>query len=284
MALLNYKKHTVRARNMALLTQKGYRLCEVAKEYKLPYSVVANSLISIQKSGVKVVWSNIGIERTKKAKKVAALFESGFSCNKISEKLKISIKTVRCLLVIAKKLGLKVKLVDNDANNKKFAERRKEIAELTQQGLSVKEIAAKYGISRQAVSSILRKAAKEGNIVVLSKRVNCDNLPNIIVKKKEQKTVACIVCGNTFFSKKGKTKTCGTECRNKYCSKIKTSKEGAGLWSRHTFVTLTCNKCGKEFQRSNYINSVISVKAKEDSKKYCSRKCYEERKLKKELI
>jgi len=276
-------KNIVRARKMALLTQKGYRPCEIAKKYKLSHSTVTASLTYIQKSGVKVVWTNIGIEKTKKAKKAAALFESGFSYRKISEKLKTSISNVRCLLVIAKKLGLKIDLVDNDANNKKFAERRKEIAELTQQGLSAKEIAAKYGISKQAVSLILRKAAKDGSVVVLSRRINCDNLPNIIVKKKEQKTAVCVTCGN-IFPKKGETKTCDIECRKKYVSKLRTSEEGTGLWSRYKFVTLTCNNCGKEFQRSNYLNSIASVKAKEVSKKYCSRKCYEERKQKKEVV
>ena len=46
-------------------------------------------------------------------------------------------------------------------------QRRKDMALLTQQGMSIPKIAAKYGISRQRVSQLLQCAAKEGNKIVL---------------------------------------------------------------------------------------------------------------------
>lgn len=265
-------RERARDRKMALLTQQGFTPADIARRYRLAYSKVVNALNRIQKLGVKVVWTNVGVIKVKKAKKIASLLESGLTLKEVLKRTSSSYYSIKEYLEIAEKHGAKVdwsKIETLTGKNKQYAERRKQIAELTQQGWSVKQIAEKFGISKQAVSQLLRKAAKEGHTVVLSKRVHCDNLPSVVAREKAVKTSTCLVCGKDF-PKKGNTKTCGLDCKKIFLRR-------GGKWSKYEFRTFTCANCGNTFKRSNYIDSIASIKAKPGSNKYCSRKCYLEK-------
>lgn len=264
-----FNRRKARAKKMALLTQQGYTPAEISRRYKLPYATVVRDLNNIQENGVKVVWTNLGFSKVEKAKKAASLFEFGLSFTKVSKKLGVSTTTLKSLLKIAEEHGLKVDWSRAETlaeiTRKNYVERRRQAAELTRQGVTQKQIAERFGITKQAVSLLLRKAAKEGNVVVLS-------------KKKTASVSTCVICGNTFPKKR--LKTCSHECKKLHLSKVLRSKSkcGGSKWSMYAFVTHTCNNCGKEFKRSNYIESIGSIKAKEGAKKYCSRNCFYQRK------
>jgi len=248
------EEYLERAKKMALLTtQKKFTVAKISKIYNLPQDVVVEYLKTIQKEGFDVAWNGlktIPLSKTEIAKEVAALF------------------------------GIKV---DWSKQKKKNIHSviRKQMAELTQQGLDLKEIAKKFGITRQAVSQKLRKAAKEGHTVVLSRLRNCDSLPNIVCREKPEKPKkVCVFCGEEFFkSAKSRSKTCSKECFAKHCSKVRCELTG-GNWSRHNFFTLKCVNCKEDFQRSKSLESIVAKTRKIEGNKFCSRKCFQEHRKK----
>ena len=156
-------------------------------------------------------------------------------------------------------------------SNECSIERRMEMAKLTHQGLTFQQIGEKYGITRQAVSLVLQKAAKEGMIVVKAKSNNKNPEKNvIIISRSVQKFFDCVVCGNKFKS--------GRTARKKSCSKAcldeLTKARRGGEWSRHETVDLNCANCGEVFKRTKYLFQ-ITMRNKKSSNHYCSRKCYE---------
>jgi len=158
-------------------------------------------------------------------------------------------------------------------------QRRKDMALLTQQGYSIPKIAVKYGISRQAVSQCLQKAAKDGHKVVLRKcgsHINKDYEYRPSVKEILHKN-SCVICGKAFETRFKTTRTCGGECRKKLLHKsIIEAKGSLGKWSRYESVTLTCHNCGKSFERSNYRDSISKLGCGTKNS-YCSRDCYYEK-------
>lgn len=160
-------------------------------------------------------------------------------------------------------------------NKLEAKDRRKYFASLTREGWTMAQIAKKHNVTRQAVSQLLRKAAKEGEIVVKTKKTNYENHPNyvLIVRKK---TLQCTVCGAQFFSKT-KSKTCGRNCLKKLRS--------GGKWSHVEKVSLVCTKCNKTFQRSHHQHQISLKVMKNDQKNfYCGRHCFENRCEKVSLI
>lgn len=170
-----------------------------------------------------------------------------------------------------------VKSVKAKTNNIKdyFSSRRSQFAALTREGYNMCEIAKKFGISRQAVSLALQKAAKEGELVCKTRGSLKDGPNYKIVSRKKNFEIKCNECGTVFVSNK-KRKTCSKECMVK--SKQKTY---GGEWSRVSFVELLCNGCGKTFKRSKYLQRINESKRKPSSNYYCSRECYCNNKIKK---
>lgn len=155
------------------------------------------------------------------------------------------------------------------------------MALLTQQGYSIPKIAEMYGISRQAVSQLLQKAARDGNKVVLrrcgvnhNKNQNYEYRPTI---KEKGYAKVCVICNKAFKSKLKTTRTCSKKCRRILLHKsIIDSKGTAGNWSRYENVELTCDNCGKIFERSKYRDSISKLGCG-TKHTYCSRDCYHEK-------
>lgn len=155
-------------------------------------------------------------------------------------------------------------------------QRRKDMALLTQQGHTLSRIAAKYGISRQAVSQSLQKASKDGHKVILRK---CgSNLNKSYEYRPTLKELGhsncCVICGKAFKTKWKITQTCGSDCRKILLhKKIIQAKGSLGKWSRIESVTLSCDNCGKSFKRSKYRDSISKLGCGSKNS-YCGRECY----------
>lgn len=151
----------------------------------------------------------------------------------------------------------------------KFSQRRIEMALLTHQGWTLQKIADKYGITKQAVSLLLKKAAAEDNqIVVKSKRTRSDpHEKNVIFIKRSRKPKnICKICSKEFY---GKNKTCSSKCLRK----LNDEKIG-GEWSRIEKIELECSYCSNKFQRTKYIQKVTEKAKGHNINNYCSRECY----------
>lgn len=170
-----------------------------------------------------------------------------------------------------KKRKVNEKVVENQIK------RGKSIAELTRLGYSPAQIAEKLKISRQRVSQLIIKAINNGEIVVIRKTATTERLykdkKNVVLVNKVSPdsivTKKCIVCDKTFTPENPRRKTCSKEC-------FLDLKRTGGEWSRHQFIELQCNNCGKTFKRSNYLNSIVrhGDKLKYKKNDYCSRECY----------
>lgn len=150
----------------------------------------------------------------------------------------------------------------------KFAQRRIEMAELTRKGWTLQMIGDKYGITRQAVSLLLKKAAANDNQIVVkakTKRSDPNEKNVVLVKRYKKESRNCTCCGKEFFSK-NKRKTCSKACFKKLIV--------GGEWSRTEMVDLVCNNCGKAFQRTKYLQKIILISKKNSKNNYCSKLCY----------
>jgi len=160
-------------------------------------------------------------------------------------------------------------------------QRRKDMALLTQQGYSIPKIAERYGISRQAVSQLLQKAAKDGHKVVLrscgGRKSTNENYVYRPTRKETGFTKTCESCGASFNTKSSFRKTCSTACRRRLLHKsILLAKGTLGNWSRYEQVQLVCNNCGKTFERSKYRDSISKIGCGTKNS-YCGRECFHEK-------
>jgi len=154
----------------------------------------------------------------------------------------------------------------------KFSQRRIEMAQLTRLGWTLQMIADKYGITRQGVSLLLKKAALDDNQVVVKSRTVKSNLVEknvVFVKRSKKESCICQTCGKQFFSKNKKRKNC-----SKVCLKKSIEKRTGGEWSRIEKVDLVCSFCSKPFQRSKYLHKIVTRSKGNSDKNYCSRECY----------
>lgn len=179
--------------------------------------------------------------------------------------IKISRAYVRKIFHNKKNVDKKLKF-----NAKRRAKRRIKMAELTRLGWTMQMIADKYNITRQAVSLLLKKASEKDNQIVVKGKLNRKGKDNsgpncVLVKRKKslQQSKICTICNKSFI---GKKKYCSQDCQHK-------AARTGGKWSRYQHVALTCNYCGKTFQRSNYLHSITMIKNK-SNKHYCSQECY----------
>jgi predicted transcriptional regulator len=189
---------------------------------------------------------------------------------------KYNIKILRNYYFIKKTLD------DNNFQIKKimikedFAKRRIEMAKLTREGWNIQKIADKYGISRQAVSFLLKKAANQDNQIVVKsirKNVHAVDEKNVIrISRFNKIEKKCEVCDKKFVVNSPSEiyrKICSKECKVK---KI-IEKRAGGKWSRIEKVELKCCCCQKTFFRSNYLYEITKIKKKSNNN-YCSRSCY----------
>ena len=80
----------------------------------------------------------------------------------------------------------------------KFSQRRIEMAQLTRLGWTLQMIADKYGITRQGVSLLLKKAALDDNQVVVKSRTVKSNLVEknvVFVRRSKKESCICGTCG-----------------------------------------------------------------------------------------
>lgn len=135
--------------------------------------------------------------------------------------------------------------------------RKKEMALLTQEGYSFNKIAKMYGLSRQRVHQILKKAEQEG----------CD-----VKKYKQQKKMStCVVCKKEFLPKYTR-KTCGKECLKELREQLNSRLRGS-IYSRYESISLTCKNCNKTFQRTKHLEYVVSKRNK-TTNRFCCRTCF----------
>ena len=151
---------------------------------------------------------------------------------------------------------------------------RVEMARLSRDGKTVTEIAAQFSISKQAVSQRLRKAAEEGELVQIKKRIPKSERVDGVYYPPDLITVKCTQCGKKFKAepRSGK-RVCSPECKKKRFEGLNANPKAK--WSKVGTKTYTCAKCGKVFERTNYLDSIC--KSTGSKKQYCSMKCYRER-------
>ncbi len=152
--------------------------------------------------------------------------------------------------------------------------RRVEMAQLSREGKTVTEIASQYSISKQAVSQCLRKAAEEGELVQIKKRIPKSERVEGVYYPPDFVTVKCTQCGKKFKAEpRSGRKVCSPECKKKRFEGLNANPKAK--WSKVGMKEYTCAKCGEKFMRSNYLDSIC--KSTGSKKHYCSMKCYRER-------
>lgn len=135
-----------------------------------------------------------------------------------------------------------------------------QIVRQRQEGSSVKDIALRYRVSRQAIYDVLKKAEKEGKDIPWERRVKTPK--------------PCQICGKPFLPKIRKNKTCSPACAKALMSLLQ--RKPGSKWSRHDTLELTCHRCGKKFTRTRYQQSISMVRCAKDKKDFCGRECYRE--------
>lgn len=140
--------------------------------------------------------------------------------------------------------------------NTDYRQRRIAMANMTSNGYTLEMIAKIYNITKQAVSEQLKVARSEGCVVT---------------KISKKKAKLCKVCGTTYNNDR---KYCSDECMNG--SRVAKIKQRGAKWSKHCILDLKCHVCGKDFKRSNYLQSLSTVQIRDPNAKkdYCSRECY----------
>lgn len=127
-------------------------------------------------------------------------------------------------------------------------------------GEAVASLSEKYGVSRQAIYNLLHKAEKQGVGVPWQK--NC------------RQPQTCCLCGRQFLpSKTPSRKTCSPECLKAQQRLSQKSRREGSKWSRNEFLTLTCQRCGREFQRTKYVQQIGLRNCGLQKQNFCSRSC-----------
>tara|TARA_Y100001963_G_scaffold136450_1_gene199103 strand:+ start:588 stop:1070 length:483 start_codon:yes stop_codon:yes gene_type:complete len=135
--------------------------------------------------------------------------------------------------------------------------RNKEIRQLRMDGLTLREIGEKHGITREAI------------------RLICKGIPKPDLKTYHEKE--CVNCGKTFTvsSDRKNNKTCSKEC---FAAIQKYNNYKNGDWTNE-LVEFECPNCGNKFTRSKKLIGIAKhsykSRGKDYSEKewYCSREC-----------
>ena len=148
------------------------------------------------------------------------------------------------------------------------------MAAMTCEGKTLNEIASHYNITKQAVSLLLKKAAKIGCQVKLRATGKKVDHPNYTYEKRnKQYTHKCTECEKEFQSKKSIAKTCSPSCRIKRQSRLAILRgKTEGKWSKYKKVILVCELCKTSFERTSCQDSIS--KSTGCKKTFCSLKCY----------
>tara|TARA_Y100000401_G_scaffold113577_1_gene114420 strand:- start:2509 stop:3093 length:585 start_codon:yes stop_codon:yes gene_type:complete len=135
--------------------------------------------------------------------------------------------------------------------------RNEEIRQLRKDGLTLREIGEKYGVTREAI------------------RLICKGIPKPDLKTYHEKT--CEVCNKKFTvpSDRKNNRTCSKEC---FAKLQKYNNYKNGKWV-NDMVDLKCAKCGVDFQKSTkdmeIARHVYGQRGLDPTNKkwYCSRAC-----------
>ena len=90
----------------------------------------------------------------------------------------------------------------------------------------------------------------------------------------EEEEAVCSICEKKFIRKGREVylsvlkKTCSKEC-----ALAAKQRPKGGKHSKHEFVSMVCSGCGKQFERSNYLQSIVEIGNK-SGKYYCTPGCY----------
>lgn len=136
-----------------------------------------------------------------------------------------------------------------------LSERRPLCISMWNEGKTTREIAAVVFCSHQRVHQILSRAEVEGLLTRPVART-----------PPKPKDYGNCECGNPLPGP-GR-KFCSRQCAGK-------SHRTDSEWSRQHMVTLTCNGCGKEFQRYKYLASMCTSQGAKNT--YCNLACYHKR-------
>lgn len=135
-------------------------------------------------------------------------------------------------------------------------ERMKEMAIMSQNGMSQSDIAKKTGLSRQRIHQILNKASGMGMLIV----------------RRQKKEKICPSCGIRHVMKV-KGGFCSAICRKK----VNPPKFG-GPSSCLEVDIMTCDGCGVKFSRTkrlSYIYQRATLKrGRVPKRKFCTTECY----------
>ena len=141
-----------------------------------------------------------------------------------------------------------------------FQDRNDEMRELRRQGLTLREIGDKYGITEERARQLCVGIER----------------PDLRIRRN------CGTCGVEFipFSRElgsSRKKYCSIACGRKAISDANRSPESK--WSKHGTVKLTCSGCGVDFERTNYIASMLVHNrqlrgAKDSGLRFCTSECY----------
>lgn len=134
------------------------------------------------------------------------------------------------------------------------------VIELWNAGKQLQEIIDECPVSRQRINQILHKAHGQGLV---------PNPPDLASRRYRSKAAVpafstCKHCGSQI---EGAGRVfCTMKCHSAW------SREHPSKWSRHGVLTLTCDGCGKVFERSHYQQNVSRVAGAK--KNYCDRTCF----------
>ena len=134
-------------------------------------------------------------------------------------------------------------------------DRNRQICALRQKGLTLQEIADRYGVSRERIRQITSRF-----FIPVPER----KLPEVVTDR-------CCQCKKQYERKRGRPrKFCSKECRRR--------SQSHKPYSHFGIVKLKCDGCGVAFQRSSYLYQIILHVARERGNEhprhFCTQACF----------
>ena len=137
-----------------------------------------------------------------------------------------------------------------------WTDRNRHICALRKKGLTLREIADRYGVSRERIRQITSRF-----FIPVPER---PKLPEAVTDR-------CCQCKKQFKRKR--------QIRRKFCSKeCRRLSQIHKPWSRFGMVKLKCDGCGVAFQRRSNIHQIslriARERGNEHPRHFCSHACY----------